>query len=69
MMMKMYETEAGSIVKVIDNKAYCAFDWFEEPNACFDCVVNPYPEQGYLTWECDNCGGGSTELNLVLLKA
>lgn len=67
--MKMYETEAGSIVKLFDQKVTCSFNWAEEPDACIECVVSPNLGAGCLTWKCDKCGGGSAELNLVLLKA
>lgn len=42
------------------------FDWFEE-DACFDCEVQPYPEQfgeddWRLVWNCEYCSGGNAEL-------
>lgn len=59
-----YRTAEGSTV-VISGKhngiATVEFDWLEE-NACCDCRVNPYPEDGYLTWDCDECGGGRAKL-------
>ena len=69
MMMTMYETEAGSIVRLFAQRVTCHFNYFDEPDACADCKVNPCPEEGYLTWECDTCGGGSAEINPVLLRA
>lgn len=37
------------------------FDWLEEENACLDCRPNAYDDDGYLTWTCEVCGGGSAE--------
>lgn len=37
------------------------FDWLEE-GGCIDCVPHAYDDDGYLVWDCDQCGGGSTEL-------
>jgi hypothetical protein len=39
----------------------------DETPSCFDCVVEPYPEDWgdgtyHLTWQCGYCGGGSAEL-------
>jgi hypothetical protein len=42
-----YRTRAGSTVEVNGEHSGCVrvvFDWFEEPAACCDCVVEPYPE-------------------------
>lgn len=61
----VYSTAAGSTVKLSGRHggiAETAFDWFEEPDACCECRVDPYPQDGRLTWECDYCGGGSAEL-------
>jgi hypothetical protein len=68
-----YRTKAGSTVRVYGkHSGYLGvyFDWFEEPDACCDCVVHPYPEDWgdgthRLTWKCDVCGGGSAVLELV----
>ena len=62
-----YETEHGSTVKLSKNGGVtlCEFDWFEEPNACDECVVNPYPEEEFLVWRCDKCEGGSAKLTKV----
>jgi hypothetical protein len=60
-----YHTRAGSTVTVSGPHSgifEVAFDWLEEPNACFDCRVNPVPVDGWLTWHCDRCGSGSAEL-------
>lgn len=38
------------------------FDWLEEDDACIDCVPNPYDDDGYLTWNCEQCGNGSAQL-------
>ena len=59
-----YRTKAGSIVEIsgkYSSKVSVEFDWFEEI-ACCDCRVNPYPDDGRLTWSCEYCGGGSAEL-------
>ena len=60
-----YRTSAGSIVTLSGAHGGIAeveFDWFEESDACIDCVVNPYPDDGYLTWDCEECGGGHARL-------
>lgn len=61
-----YVTEHGSEVRISgehSGKVVCWFDWVEEPNACIECRVDPYPDdEGFLTWECDHCGGGRAEL-------
>ncbi len=59
-----YCTEAGSEVTLRKNGgvAVVNFDWFEEPGACCDCEVEPYPEEDMLIWYCDFCGGGSAQL-------
>lgn len=59
-----YRTKAGSTVKLSRNGgvADAEFDWLEEDNACIDCTVDPYPSDGFLTWGCEYCGGGSAEL-------
>ena len=67
----MYTTKAGSTVTIIGKygKGYeISFDWFEEDDACIECVVDggfisePKP---YLAWICDYCGGGWAELTEV----
>lgn len=67
-----YKTEHGSTVCLTANggKTECNFDWLEEPNACFDCVVNPYPEIDsdgslLLHWSCEVCGGGGARLQRI----
>jgi hypothetical protein len=65
-----YATAAGSTIELSGkfSGATCVdFDWFEEPEACIDCEVNPYPEdfgdgEWRLVWRCDYCGGGSARL-------
>ena len=32
--------------------------------ACQDCKFNPIPDERWLTWSCDYCGGGKAELRL-----
>lgn len=66
-----YRTRHGSIVKIFNGRATINFDWYEEPDACYDCRVEPYPEDGNLIWHCDYCEGGSAELlkiDKILLK-
>lgn len=61
----IYRTAAGSEMRVSGNHAGTSevlFDWFEEPDACLDCVVAAYDEDGRMCWNCDECGGGSAEL-------
>ncbi|MFQ5788280.1 MAG: hypothetical protein ACE5H1_09905 [Thermodesulfobacteriota bacterium] len=68
-----YQTEHGSIVEISGKYSGIArvdFDWFEEPDACVDCEVEPYPEefdtnQWHLYWTCDVCGGGNAKLTKV----
>lgn len=65
-----YRTRAGSTVEVYGDHSGCVrvtFDWYEEPNACCECVVQPYPVdwgdgEFRLAWRCDYCDGGSAEL-------
>lgn len=65
-----YETRHGSTVKLSGKHrgiAECSFDWLTEPEACFDCVPDPYPVDWgdgelRLQWSCDYCGGGSATL-------
>ena len=60
-----YVTEHGSTIEISGKhggRSVADFDWFEEPDACCDCKVEPYPEDGYLIWHCDECGGGSAKL-------
>lgn len=66
-----YRTEAGSTVKLSGlggGISRVSFDWLEEPDACCDCSVDPYPEywgdgEWRLYWECDHCDGGSAPLH------
>ncbi len=59
-----YKTLHNSTVTLSKNGGVTnvAFDWFEEPQACIECEVNPYPDGNMLTWGCDYCGGGSAQL-------
>jgi hypothetical protein len=65
-----YRTKAGSTVEVFGKYSggvRVSFDWLEEPDACSECSVNPYPEDWgdgthHLTWSCERCGGGSAVL-------
>ena len=64
-----YRTKAGSFVEISGKHGGISaveFDWFEEPNACIDCTVDPYPDRDcdrwILTWECEECGGGCAEI-------
>ena len=62
---KTYTTKNGSTVTIIGKGGYeISFDWFEEDNACIDCVPE-YIEYKELTWSCDYCGGGCAELTEV----
>ncbi len=69
-----YRTKAGSTLEVYGAHSGCVrveFDWLGEDHACFDCTVEPYPEDWgdgtyHLTWHCDYCGGGSAELEADL---
>ena len=60
-MTEIFRTKQGSAVTVDGGQARIAFDWLGE-DACFDCV--PYYEHwdDCLRWECNECGGGSAEL-------
>lgn len=61
-----YQTKNGSEVIVSGEHSGIydiAFDWLEEDNACIEC--RPSVHDGYLTWSCEYCGGGSAELNRV----
>ena len=65
-----YITEHGSVVEISGKHGGISninFDWFEEPGACCDCQVEPYPKllkNGIyeLVWHCDYCEGGSAVL-------
>lgn len=57
-----YVTKNGSTMIVMNGKSQVEFDWFEEDNACCDCVVEPYDVDGYLVWNCNVCGGGEAKL-------
>lgn len=59
-----YSTKHGSTLHLSRNggRASVCFDWVEEPNACCECTVEPYPDDNRLTWGCDECDGGSAEL-------
>lgn len=67
---KYYKTEHGSIVETSGKhggRTSVDFDWFEEPNACCECHASPYPDIDgddlWLTWSCDECGGGQAKLS------
>jgi hypothetical protein len=59
----IYVTPHGSMVTLSHNggRSVVEFDWLEE-DACPDCAVNPYPEDGFLTWSCETCPGGCAQL-------
>ena len=62
----VYKTEKGSTLTISGKHSgivILSFDWLEE-DACVDCEVSPYPEDGFLVWNCEYCGGGSAELIL-----
>jgi len=57
-----YVTEAGSTLTVArPGSSLVWFDWVEE-EACFDCKAEPYDDDGYLVWHCNECGGGKAKL-------
>lgn len=60
-----YKTKHGSTVILSKNGGVSEvnFDWFEEPEACYDCQVNVYPDDDILSWYCEQCGGGSALLH------
>lgn len=63
-----YKTDHGSQMWISGNYSGVSrveFDWFEEPDACCDCVVSAYESDGRMVWTCDQCGGGSADLHLV----
>jgi len=67
--LRRYMSDHGSVVAVSGKHRGIAsvdFDWLEEPNACYDCQPNPYPEtidgEMMLTWSCEVCGGGQAKL-------
>ncbi len=60
-----YVTAAGSTVSISGlhgGRSRVEFDWCEEPNACPDCRVRAYEDDGQLVWDCDHCGGGRADL-------
>lgn len=66
-----YRTEAGSTVTISGAHSGISrveFDWLEEGGCC-ECAVNGYPVENddglYLTWACNECGGGRAKLALV----
>ena len=62
-----YITAAGSTMRVFGQhggKSKVIFDWVEE-DACIDCVLEPYDDDGYLVWHCEVCDGGKAKLNPV----
>lgn len=63
-----YKSKAGS--RVITDGYYIQiyFDWIEEDDACVDCEPNVDPAEvmsGVLSWTCEVCGGGCTEIRKV----
>ncbi len=63
-----YRTKAGSTMTISGKHggiSDVSFDWVEEDNACVDCQPDPYDEDGYLTWNCDHCDGGSAKLERI----
>lgn len=64
-MDKHYKTERGSEMWANGGRSRVSFDWFEEADACCDCKAEPYAEDGYLVWHCDECGGGRATLHEV----
>ena len=68
----LYRTTAGSEMRISGTHAGISevlFDWFAEPDACIDCVVSAYDEDGRIVWNCDECGGGSAALFKVNVEA
>lgn len=62
-----YKTAAGSTMTISGQHGGISrvdFDWLEE-GACPDCCPNGYEVEGYLTWSCDVCGGGSARLEPI----
>ena len=37
-----------------------SFAWLEE-GCCIECHAAPYDDDGYLVWDCEECGGGRAE--------
>jgi hypothetical protein len=63
----LYKTAAGSTLRVFGKHGGCFhvdFDWLEE-GGCIDCSVSPCPDDGYMIWSCDYCGGGHAKLETV----
>lgn len=61
----IYRTVAGSEMRISGKYAGISevlFNWCDEPNACPDCVVSAYDEDGFLVWHCSECGGGQATL-------
>jgi hypothetical protein len=62
-----YRTQAGSRLVVSGKHGgvrHVDFDWLEE-GGCLDCTVQPYEDDGYLVWDCEQCGGGRALLRRV----
>ena len=60
-----YRTAAGSEMHISGAHSGISkveFDWSSEPDACCDCVPEPYEHGGRLHWSCDFCEGGSAQL-------
>lgn len=68
-----YRTAAGSELWISGKNgdaAWVLFDWVEEAGACFECEVDPYPdEDGWLQWHCRYCGSGRAKLIAAPPKA
>ena len=59
-----YRTAAGSTMEISGKYSGISrveFDWLEE-GGCVDCKCSAYDVDGYLTWDCEECGGGSAKL-------
>lgn len=59
-----YKTKNGSTLEIKKGggAGIAVFDWLEEDNACCECQVSCFEQDGFLTWSCDECGGGQSEL-------
>ena len=63
-----YKTAAGSTMSISGEhggRSVVEFDWWDE-GACPNCEPEPYADDdGFLVWNCDDCGGGRAELFAV----
>ena len=62
-----YKTANGSEMWISKNGGVSrvSFDWCDEPGACCDCSPEPYHDEGYLVWHCDEHESGRAKLTLV----